>query len=179
MQARHILTASERSRLLPFVVASGEISPRDQRDLMERPFFSLSKTKRTTPILYAVGDTRVEVFGMPEHGMATIWDADVLIWAASQIVEAENLGLTTSRFLRFTPYQLLTGIGRQTGARDYGCSGRHLPGSSPPWSPPRSATARTGDGSSFPGLPSGKSAPAGTVAPLVSRSSFRNGSIVA
>nr|WP_218831234.1 replication initiator protein A [Acetobacter fabarum] len=120
MQARHTLMASERSRLLPFVVSSGEISPRDQRDLMERPFFSLSKTKRTTPILYAVGDTRVEVFGMPEHGMATIWDADVLIWAASQIVEAENLGLTTSRFLRFTPYQLLTGIGRQTGARDYG-----------------------------------------------------------
>lgn len=119
MQSRHTLTSSERSRLLPFVVASGEISPRDQRDLMERPFFSLSKTKRTTPILYATGDVRVEVFGMPEHGMATIWDADVLIWAASQIVEAENLGLTTSRFLRFTPYQLLTGIGRQTGARDY------------------------------------------------------------
>lgn len=85
MQARHILTASERSRLLPFVVASGEISPRDQRDLMERPFFSLSKTKRTTPILYAVGDTRVEVFGMPEHGMATIWDADVLIWPPARL----------------------------------------------------------------------------------------------
>ena len=32
--------------------------------------------------------------------MATIWDADVLIWAASQIVEAENLGFKTSRFLR-------------------------------------------------------------------------------
>jgi len=39
--------------------------------------------------------------------MATIWDADVLIWAASQIVRAENLGLATSRFFRFTPYQLL------------------------------------------------------------------------
>lgn len=51
--------------------------------------------------------------------MATIWDADVLIWAASQIVEAENLGLKTSRFLRFTPYQLLIAVGRQTGARDY------------------------------------------------------------
>lgn len=51
--------------------------------------------------------------------MATIWDADVLIWAASQIVEAENLGRKTSRFLRFTPYQLLTAVGRQTGARDY------------------------------------------------------------
>ncbi|BCK77123.1 replication protein A [Acetobacter aceti NRIC 0242] len=51
--------------------------------------------------------------------MATIWDADVLIWAASQIVEAENGGLRTCRFLRFTPYQLLTAVGRATGARDY------------------------------------------------------------
>ncbi|GEN59946.1 replication protein A [Acetobacter nitrogenifigens DSM 23921 = NBRC 105050] len=102
------------------MVSGGDASPRDQRDLMERPFFSLAKTKRTVPILYEAGDVRVEVLGMPEHGMATIWDADVLIWAASQIVEAENLGLTTSRFLRFTPYQLLSGIGRQTGARDYG-----------------------------------------------------------
>lgn len=113
------LIGSERATLDPFVVSRGGISPRDQRDLMERPFFSLAKTKRTAPILYEAGDVRVEVFGMPEHGMATIWDADVLIWAASQIVEAENLGLKTSRFLRFTPYQLLTGIGRETGARDY------------------------------------------------------------
>jgi plasmid replication initiation protein len=110
---------SERSTLLPFVVATGDASPRDQRDLMERPFFSLAKARRTTPILYGAGDIHVEVHAVPEHGMATIWDADVLIWAASQIVEAENLGFTTSRFLRFTPYQLLTATGRQTGARDY------------------------------------------------------------
>jgi len=51
--------------------------------------------------------------------MATIWDADVLIWAASQIVEAEDRGLRTSRRLRFTPYQLLTGVGRATGATEY------------------------------------------------------------
>ena len=116
----HSRSASERSRLHPFVVSGGDASPRDQRDLMERPFFSLAKAKRTVPILYEAGDVRVEVLGMPEHGRATIWEADVLSWAASQIVEAENLGLTTSRFLRFTPYQLLSGIGRQTGARDYG-----------------------------------------------------------
>ena len=41
-----------------------------------------------------------------------------MIWAASQIVEAENRGFPTSRFLRFTPYQLLTAIGRETGATD-------------------------------------------------------------
>lgn len=66
-------SASERSRLDPFVVATGDAPPRDQRDLMERPFFSLAKTRRVTPILYEAGDVRVEVFGMPDHGMATIW----------------------------------------------------------------------------------------------------------
>ena len=110
---------SERNRLAPFVVACGDASPRDQRDLMERPFFSLMKGKRLVPILYEAGDVKVEVHAMLEHGMATIWDADVLIWAASQLVEAQNLGYPTSRFLRFTPYQLLIATGRQTGARDY------------------------------------------------------------
>ncbi|WP_234052731.1 MULTISPECIES: replication initiator protein A [unclassified Xanthobacter] len=110
---------SERSRLDPFVVATGDAPPRDQRDLMERPFFSLAKTPRTKPILYKAADIEVQVFGMPEHGMATIWDADVLIWAASQIVAAENDGLATSRFVRFTPYHLLRAIGRPTGNRQY------------------------------------------------------------
>src|SRR5229473_3428039 len=110
---------SERTRLDPFVVIGGDASPRDQRDLMERPFFSLSKSPRTEPILYRANDVEVQVFGMPEHGMATIWDADVLIWAASQIVRAENLGLATSRFFRFTPHQLLRGVGRPTGNQQY------------------------------------------------------------
>ena len=110
---------SERSRLDPFVVATGDAAPRDQRDLMERPFFSLAKRPRTKPILYRAADVEVQVFAMPEHGMATIWDADVLIWAASQIVAAENDGFTTSRFFRFMPYQLLRAVGRATGNRDY------------------------------------------------------------
>jgi len=109
----------ERERLLPFVVTAGDASPRDQRDLMERPFFSLSKSRRVRPILYRSGAVEVQVHGLPEHGMATIWDADLLIWAASQIVDAENHGLRTSRLLRFTPYQLLTAIGRSTGATEY------------------------------------------------------------
>jgi plasmid replication initiation protein len=113
------LPASERTGLDPFVIATGDASPRDQRDLMERPFFSLAKSRRTVPILYEAGEVRVEVFAVPQHGMATIWDADILIWAAGQIVEAENLGLGTSRFLRFTPFHLLTAIGRETGASDY------------------------------------------------------------
>jgi plasmid replication initiation protein len=45
---------------------------------------SLAKTHRTTPIDYRVNDVAIRVEAVPEHGMATIWDADVLIWAASQ-----------------------------------------------------------------------------------------------
>src|SRR5215831_13844995 len=86
---------------------------------MERPFFSLAKSKRVTPILYQAGATQVQVYAVPEHGMATIWDADVLIWAPSQILAAQDRGLPTSRFFRFTPYQLLIAIGRATGNREY------------------------------------------------------------
>jgi len=110
---------SERGHLDLFRARPGELAPRDAQDLMAYPFFSLAKAKCIVPILYEAGDVRVEVFAVPEHGMATIWDADVLIWAASQLVQAENLGLKTSRFLRFIPYQLLIAIGRDTGAREY------------------------------------------------------------
>ena len=92
---------------------------RDQRDLMSYPFFSLSKGRRVIPIHYASGDIRIEVEGLPAHGIATIWDADILIWAGSQLVDAADHGLNTSRFFRFTPYQLLTSIGRGTGNSQY------------------------------------------------------------
>lgn len=116
---RRLPSVSERASLDVFEALSGPVAPRDQRDLMERPFFSLAKAKRVTPIHYQSGSTEVQVYAVPEHGLATIWDADVLIWAGSQLVEAADRGLPTSRFFRFTPYQLLTAIGRATGNREY------------------------------------------------------------
>ena len=65
-------TASERATLDPFEALAGGVPPRDQRDLMERPFFSLAKARRTVPILYKAAGVRVEVYAVPEHGMATI-----------------------------------------------------------------------------------------------------------
>lgn len=56
---------------------------------------------------------------MPGIGMATIWDADVLIWAGSQVVAALDRGMVPGRRLRFTPYQLLPAIGRPPGQRQY------------------------------------------------------------
>src|SRR5512147_1307347 len=84
---------SEREQLDLFRALPGDLAPRDAQDLMAYPFFSLAKSKRLTPIDFKAGTIVIRVEAVPEHGLATIWDADVLIWAASQIVEARDLGL--------------------------------------------------------------------------------------
>jgi hypothetical protein len=68
--SRRAIIASERSKLDPLVVATGDASPRDQRGLMERPFFSLGKAGRAAPIFYEAGDVWVEVYALPEHGVS-------------------------------------------------------------------------------------------------------------
>jgi plasmid replication initiation protein len=110
---------SEREQLELFRALPGDLAPRDAQDLMAYPFFSLAKTHRTTPIDFRMNDITIRVEAVPEHGMATIWDADVLIWAASQLVEARDAGIRTSRLMAATPYEILTFIGRGTSARDY------------------------------------------------------------
>ncbi|KAB2756661.1 replication initiator protein A [Brucella anthropi] len=110
---------SERGQLDLFRALPGDFAPRDAQDLMAYPFFSLSKTHRVAPIDFAVGNVVIRVEAVPDHGMATIWDADILIWAASQIVEARDAGLRTSRLMAATPYEILTYVGRGTSMRDY------------------------------------------------------------
>jgi len=85
---------SEREQLDLFRALPGDLAPRDAHDLMAYPFFSLAKSKRVTPIEFHAGKISIRVEAVPEHGMATIWDADVLIWAASQIVEARDAAQT-------------------------------------------------------------------------------------
>ena len=87
MRRRH---HSERDQFELFRALPGDLAPRDAQDLMAYPFFSLAKTKRIVPIDFRAGAIAIRVEAVPEHGMATIWDADVLIWAASQIVEARD-----------------------------------------------------------------------------------------
>ena len=102
-----------------FAASFADIPIRDQRDTMERPFFSLAKRPRLEPIEYSVGNVWVEVSANPQFGMATIWDADILIWASTQITEALDRGLTPSRTIQCHPYNLLRSIRRTTGGKDY------------------------------------------------------------
>jgi plasmid replication initiation protein len=109
----------DRPQLELFRSIPGNIAPRDAQDLMAWPFFSLAKSPRTVPIAFEMGQTWISVEAVHEHGMATIWDADILIWAASQLVEARDAGRPTSRLMATTPFEILTYIGRGTGRDNY------------------------------------------------------------
>ena len=104
---------------LPTIV---DLKFRDQKDTMERPFFSLSKSKRMKPIEYVNENDGIFVTVQPhqDYGMATIWDADILIWAASVLCDMKNRGTNDiPRELKFQPHDLLKAIGRSTGGKDY------------------------------------------------------------
>src|ERR1700743_2577688 len=88
---------SERDQLDLFRALPGDLAPRDAQDLMAYPFFSLAKSRRVVPIDLRAGTITIRVEAVPEHGMATIWDADVLFWDASQIVQTSDDVLTTHR----------------------------------------------------------------------------------
>jgi plasmid replication initiation protein len=79
---------------------------------MAYPFFSLAKSKRIEPITFNTKRVSIRVSGTLDYGIATIWDADVLIWAASQIIEARDQGLRTSRLIasKASPNGKTTGL---------------------------------------------------------------------
>ena len=118
MRARRTF-ARAAEQLDLFMGVGGDIAARDAQDLMAWPFFSLAKSKRVKPIDFRMGEVSILVEATAEHGMATIWDADVLIWVASQIVEARDTGRPTSRLIAASPHEILAFTGRGTGKAGY------------------------------------------------------------
>lgn len=110
---------------LPYLA---DLSLRDQREVMERPFFSLAKSKRLKPIDYTSpdGKTWVHVSANPDYGMATIWDADILIYCASILNDMRQRRINEiPRTLHIMPYDLLRSIKRPLTGRSYellGCA---------------------------------------------------------
>lgn len=118
MTTDRLLASLELENLRPFHALPDVAALRDIQDLMAYPFFSLSK-RRMEPIDYTSGKVSIHVESLSEHGIATLWDADILIWAASQIVEARDKKLNSSRLITATPYEILSFIGRGTSGADY------------------------------------------------------------
>jgi plasmid replication initiation protein len=113
------ITEDQIDLFLPYLA---DLDLRDQREMMERPFFSLSKSKRLKPIDYTApdGKTWVHVSANPNYGMATIWDADILIYCASILNDMkERRANEIPRVLRVMPYDILRSIGRPVSGRSY------------------------------------------------------------
>ena len=91
---------------------------KDDRALMEFPWFSLQKRPRMEPFVY--DDGRVQIRVSPgEKGLATIWDKDVLIYVASLLNDRLERGQPVERTVRFAAHDLLKVTGRGTGKRSY------------------------------------------------------------
>lgn len=122
-RAGDVSAAKTRDRQFDlFIPLMRDLALKDQRETMERPFFSLQKRKRLKPIEYQSpdGEVRVKVEAMPAYGMATIWDGDILIWAASALNRLKAEGRNDlPRELRTTAYDLLRAIQRDTGGKGY------------------------------------------------------------
>jgi plasmid replication initiation protein len=102
---------------------------RDQRETMERPFFSLSKRKRIKPIDYVSPDRKitVHVSANSEYGLATIYDLDILIYCASVLIEHKRRGTNEiPQTLHVVPYDMLKTLKRDVGGRAYELLGNSL-----------------------------------------------------
>ena len=109
---------SEIVQMEIFEVSTVDPPLRDNRDAMEYPFLSLQKG-RTKPIEYHRGNVDLEVHAPEKFGLASIWDWDLIIFAASHLNAAIEAGLKPSPRVRFVPHDCLRQLGRSSGGKDY------------------------------------------------------------
>ena len=97
-----------------------DIASRDAQDTMEFPFLSLAKKPRFKPIKFkSPKGVEVIVSGGEPHGIANIYDYDLIIWLLSQIRHAIDRGEDVSRKVRFSRRSYLKDVRRATGGKDY------------------------------------------------------------
>jgi plasmid replication initiation protein len=91
---------------------------KDERALMEFPFFSLQKRPRKEPFIYDDGQVRIVIEPGPK-GIATIYDKDVLIYLASMISDRIERGMPVDRTIQFAGYDFFKVTGRSSGKHAY------------------------------------------------------------
>jgi len=91
---------------------------KDDMASMEHPFFALTTKPDRRVRRYENGNTWLEVVPSVK-GLATIYDKDILIYAASQLIGARKQGRSISQELLLTARDVLVFTNRHTGGRDY------------------------------------------------------------
>lgn len=118
-------STKERSPLLPdrmqtdfFVCDILDAAPKGDMASMEHPVFSIATKPDRNVRRYENGRNFVEITPSVK-GLATVHDRDVLIFAISQLMAAQNEGRPVSRTIRFKAFDLLNATNRATDGRGY------------------------------------------------------------
>jgi hypothetical protein len=85
-----------------FLAQMFDAALKDDQASMEHPMFSLSKTPDLNIRVYEHNGNSITITPSA-NGLATIWDKDVLLFAISTLIEAQNRGIPTRVFLTETP----------------------------------------------------------------------------
>jgi plasmid replication initiation protein len=101
-----------------FVCDILDAAPKGDMASMEHPVFSIATKPDRTVRRYENGLIFVEITPSVK-GLATVHDRDVLIFAISQLMAAQNEGRAVSRAVRFKAFDLLTATNRATDGRGY------------------------------------------------------------
>lgn len=88
------------------------------RNTMVYNFFSLRREKETELPRYDDGKAWIEVVGT-KHGVASIWDKELLVYSASLIADKINRGETPSARITFTAHDFFVTTGCATGGSAY------------------------------------------------------------
>ncbi|MER8545671.1 replication initiator protein A [Mesorhizobium sp. M0684] len=92
---------------LSYIPSTG-FPPRGTRDVVARQLVLLVKSRHLTPIHPHAGEEPTCVEAASVHGMATIWNAAILVWAASQTIHAQARRLQPRRLVAAKQQQILT-----------------------------------------------------------------------
>jgi plasmid replication initiation protein len=91
---------------------------KNDRRVMVFNFFALSKDRITELPAYEDGDVRIEVIGT-KHGVANMWDKELLIYIASLIQERINRGEPVTPRVTFTANDFFRVCGSSPGGASY------------------------------------------------------------
>ena len=110
----------EAAQIELFQVSAYDPPLRDNRDVMEYPFLSIQKGRRK-PITFTSSDGRVylEITAPEKHGIATIWDWDLMIYLVAHVNDALENGQQVSPWVIFPPFDALRYMKKGTGGRQY------------------------------------------------------------
>lgn len=101
-----------------FLAQMFDAALKDDQASMEHPMFSLSKAPDLNIRVYEHNGSSITITPSA-NGLATIWDKDVLLFAISTLIEAQNRSVPISRNVRFRARDLLVYCNRGIDGAKY------------------------------------------------------------